>query len=552
MTPPLDARGSTMPARAPQWLADAICKPQAKSGQADRASSGSEIRHLRSVGGREGYIADKLAYLAGMPQGGDGKCEGRAQCLNETAFACARVPGLDRQRLRQQLHEACDANGWRGEEGHAAVDKKIDRAFNDADFKGPYQDDPDWNGAGDTDFGYGMLGETDDNRQPTNAAEAAREHLANAIRDRALQIRIDRAAKALVDAEQRPKIGYPPVRSLTALLAQPCPPTRWRIEQVAPIEARVIAAAQFKAGKTTMRDNAVRSLVDREPFLGRFAIHNPASALVLIDDELSDHMVQDWLGRQNIRNTDAVADVITLRGKVSTFNLFDDTCRAAWSKRFRDLGCDYLILDCLRPILDTFGLDENRDAGLFLVKFDEMLEAAGIRDAMLVHHMGHQGERSRGDSRLLDWPDVNWRLIRENEGPSSARYFSAYGRDVAVPEGRLTFNEATRHLTYVDGSRGDAKTEVALQAVITVLVADARAGGEGLSGRAIEFAVSDEHTQKSIRNAVKLAGHRELVVKAHGSRNATLHRIARPCSACGYPLTAGQGPRHESCEQGAA
>ncbi|MEZ0363419.1 AAA family ATPase [Mycobacterium sp. pUA109] len=398
---------------------------------------------------------------------------------------------------------------------------------------------------GRTDFDPDVLMETDDAGQPT---EDAKDALDAAIRNRALQLRIDKAAKKLVDAEDRPKVEHPPVRSLTALLAQPCPPTRWRIEQVAPIEARTILAAQFKAGKTTLTGNLIRSLVDREDFLGRFAIAKPADNVVLIDDELSEYMVQDWLGRQNIRNTDALADVVTLRGKLASFDLFDDDCRAEWAQRFRNLGCDYLILDCLRPILDAFGLDENRDVGRFLVQFDAMLEAAGIRDALLIHHMGHQGERSRGDSRLLDWPDVNWRIIREDaDDPSSPRFFSAYGRDVTVPEGRLSFNETTRHLTYVDGSRGDAKTEAALQAVLTVLAADARSGGKGLSGRAVEFAVSDEHTQKATRAALKLAARRELTAKAPGERNATLHRIAQPCSMCGHPLAAGQGTRHEEC-----
>lgn len=402
---------------------------------------------------------------------------------------------------------------------------------------------------GNTTFDPGALAEVDAEGQPTQDAIEAHE---TAVRFRAMQIRVNQAAQKLVDAEQRPKIEYPPVRSLRELLTQPCPPTRWRIDGVAPIESRIIMSAQFKSGKTTLTGNLIRSLADREPFLGRFAVHSPARSLVLIDNELSEHMVQDWLGRQGIRTTDAVADVVTLRGKVSTFNLFDDDCRAVWAKRFRDLGCDYLVLDCLRPILDAFGLDENRDAGVFLVKFDSLLEQAGIRDALIVHHMGHSGERSRGDSRLLDWPDANWRLVREDEDPSSSRFFSAYGRDVAIPEGRLAFNEATRHLTYVDGSRGDVKVEAALQAVIAALVADARTGGGGLSGRGIEYAVSDEHTQKSIRDAIKLASRRELVIKAQGLKNATLHRIARPCSMCGYPLAGGQGLRHESCAEVAA
>jgi hypothetical protein len=34
-----------------------------------------------------------------------------------------------------------------------------------------------------------------------------------------------------------------------------------------------------------------------------------------------------------------------------------------WAKALRDLGCDYLILDCLRPVLDALGLIENNEAG---------------------------------------------------------------------------------------------------------------------------------------------------------------------------------------------
>jgi len=381
--------------------------------------------------------------------------------------------------------------------------------------------------------------------------ERTREDL---ILEQAERIRIRREAQALVDAENQPEIEYPPVQSLTALLAKPLPPTRWRIDQVAPTAARIILAAQYKAGKTTLRDNMIRALVDREDFLGHFPVHVPAASLVLIDDELSEHMVQDWLSRQGIRNTNAVTDVVTLRGKVAAFNLFDDRCRDTWARRFRDLGCDYLILDCLRPILDAFGLDENHDAGKFLVAFDALLEEAGIRDALLVHHMGHSGERSRGDSRLLDWPDANWRLLREDpEDPASDRYFSAFGRDVSVAEGRLTFEQTTQHLRYTPGSRGDAQTEAALTALIDVLAEDGRSGGSGLSGRAIEAALAEGgHAQKVIRGAVKLARGQGLVAAAAAARNATLHRIAQPCSACFYPLTAGQVSCHETCKGRAA
>jgi len=63
--------------------------------------------------------------------------------------------------------------------------------------------------------------------------------------------------------------------------------------------------------------------------------------------------------RPNIHNTAAVGRRLTLRGRVFPFNILDDKIRDYWATRLRDLGCDYLMLDCLRPCLDALGLDEK-------------------------------------------------------------------------------------------------------------------------------------------------------------------------------------------------
>src|SRR6187431_819912 len=108
----------------------------------------------------------------------------------------------------------------------------------------------------------------------------------------------------------------------------------------------------------------------------------------------------------------------------------------------------------------------DRDAGRLLVAFDALLAEAKIGEAMVVHHMGHTNERSRGDSRLRDWPDVEWRVNRKDDDPASARFFTAYGRDVNVEEQELGFDETTRCLTVVGGSRRDSKIEEALPVVL--------------------------------------------------------------------------------------
>lgn len=362
-------------------------------------------------------------------------------------------------------------------------------------------------------------------------------------------LRIDREARRRLDEETRPQITLPPVKTLDALLDEPDSLTPFLIDRIAPAGGRVLLSAQYKAGKTTLVGNAIRSLADREPFLGRFDITETKNNIVAIDDELSENTIRRWIRDQNIVNTAAVADVIALRGKVGMFNILDDKCRSMWAKRLQDSGCDYLVLDCLRPILDALGLDENRDAGRFLVAFDALLDEAGIPDALLVQHMGHSNERARGDSRLQDWPDAIWRLVREDDTPESARYFSAYGRDVDVPEGRLDFHPATRRLTYAAGSRKDAKTEMAFLAVIDVLAshAQADADGEGMTSTAVQKALADDHPRANVRAALKQAVGRGLAKVTDGNRRAKLHTIANPCGECGRPMLIGQSERHRVC-----
>ena len=362
------------------------------------------------------------------------------------------------------------------------------------------------------------------------------------------RLRVRREANRRLDDEEHPPVILPPVKSLEMLLAEPDDEEQYRIDKVAPADARIMLNAQWKAGKTTIVDNLVRALVDNEPFLGRFTVHTPAQHLVLIDDEMSERKLRRWLRDQKITNTAAVADVITLRGKLTTFNLLDDKVRGQWATRFRDLGCDYLALDCLRPILDALGLDEKSDAGKFLVAYDALLDEAGISDSLVVQHMGHANERARGDSRLQDWPDAIWNIVRENDQPDSARFFSAYGRDVDVHEGRLSYDLATRRLTYASGSRRDADVEAAFRAVIDLLAAVAKNdNAECLSKNQIEgdLGLSD-HKQKATRAAIKVAVERELVHVETGPRNSQLHRIKHPCADCGYPVTSGRA-RHESC-----
>jgi hypothetical protein len=362
------------------------------------------------------------------------------------------------------------------------------------------------------------------------------------VRERLHRLRVMHEARSRLDQELRPDVQLPEVKPLDVLLAEPDAPVRYRIDRLALDGARIMLSAQYKAGKTTIIGNLLRALADAEPFLGRFDVKIPAKRIALLDDELDENTLRRWLREQGIVNTAAIADVVSLRGRLGSFNLLDERNLAQWIRRLSDIGCDYLILDCLRPVLDSLGLDENKDAGKFLVPFDALLTGAGVRDACVVQHMGHTGERSRGDSRLQDWPDAIWRLVRESNEPDSARFFSAFGRDVNVTEGRLSYTD--RRLIYSDGNRADAKLEAAIRDVLALLAADARRSGEGLNSSELEREV--DYPQKVVRAAVKKLTDNNRVSVHAGAKNAKLHRISSPCGKCGLPVLT-DAPRHESC-----
>jgi AAA domain len=281
------------------------------------------------------------------------------------------------------------------------------------------------------------------------------------------------AALGLVRQDRAGALGEPEFVLLDEFLAVEDEPTRYRVDPLWPVGGRIVAAAQYKAGKTTLRDNIVRALVDKEDFLGAFPVAPPDGRVAIIDDELDEAMLRRWLREQGIVNAGRVA-VLPLRGKVGSFDLRDRAVRARWATKLRAVEAGVVLFDCLRPVLDALGLSEDKEAGRFLVHFDALLDEAGLSEGLVVHHMGHNGERSRGDSRILDWPDATWTLVRERgeDGETAAdarRYFAAYGRDVDVPEGLLTFDRERRRLTLSGGTRRETAADGVLPDILDFL-----------------------------------------------------------------------------------
>ena len=345
-----------------------------------------------------------------------------------------------------------------------------------------------------------------------------------AVQEELTRLRTRNKAQQLLKAELRPPTELPPILTLKERLLIKHPEQQWRINGWQPANTRALLAAQYKAGKTILTGNLARSLADGVYWLDHSETQPVTKGTVtIIDFEMSERQIDGWLKDQNIVNTDKVV-VIPLRGRATTFDILDDKVRAEWAKRLANT--EYLILDCLRPVLDANGLDEHRDAGQFLVAFDELCQQADIPDALLVHHMGHSGERSRGDSRLRDWPDVEWRLVRADDEPSSPRFVTAFGRDVDIPEGEISYNPDTRHVKFLGGSRAISAARLVIPDVISYL----ETLNEPISKSGVSYSLkkTTDHTKKNIDKGIEIAIHDGRITAKVGAHNTHYLTLTNP------------------------
>jgi 5S rRNA maturation endonuclease (ribonuclease M5) len=370
--------------------------------------------------------------------------------------------------------------------------------------------------------------------EPEPADDEERAQYPRLVADELERLRIRRDAAHMLRAEERPKAEKAEWLPLGELLALPPQETSWRIEDWMPTDARIVLAAQRKAGKTTSVGNLMRSLVDGDPWLGIATAEPITGNVVLLDFEMSQSKLTEWLRDQKIGDPSRLI-VVPMRGKGGGFDITDDRTRGQWAAQLRDANCGYVILDCLRPVMDALGLDEDKQAGRFLTAFDALLNEAGVGEATVVHHMGHNGERSRGDSRLRDWPDVEWKIVRKDpDDDASPRFISAYGRDVDQREQLLGYDAITRRLLSLGGTRKESSAAEHIPYVVGLLAAHPHLNAVPAAWFEKTAAKDDASPGRNqVREAVKLAAKNGALFATQGEKNATNYRL---------PIRAGQRP----------
>ncbi len=321
-----------------------------------------------------------------------------------------------------------------------------------------------------------------------------------------------RDAKRMLDTDERSGEEYdvPEPTLLTDLLVEEMQAESWRIHGVWPAGANILMAAGAKAGKTTTTGNVVRSLVDGDRLFKVFKVEPIDGSVGVVDFEMPRGKVKEWLHRQGIVNTQQVA-IWTQRGQAQRFDLRDPDVRKKWVRRLKASGVQVLLIDCLSPVLSALGINENdnTEVGRMVDGVTSLGHEAELDEILLIHHMGHGAERARGASRLLGWPDVNWRINRKRDEknpqaeptPDSPRYFSAYGRDVDVREGRMLMDDDTRHLTYVEGGRSADDKADALGRILVYIKDHPRLATSVIEKRMAEMEIGRNLTRRTLEDA---------------------------------------------------
>ena len=256
----------------------------------------------------------------------------------------------------------------------------------------------------------------------------------------------------------------PDCGTLAELLARP-DTAKYRIEGLLPAGGRMTATAQRKVGKTTLIGNLARSLLTGEDFLGRFPVVPITGRVIVLNYEVTGAQFARWMADIGVPPDRCY--VINLRGRRNL--LADAEGRAELVGQIRAQSGEVLVVDPFGRAYTGKSQNDAAEVTPWLVRLDEVAEQAGITEVILTAHAGWDGERTRGSTALEDWPDVIVTMTRDPD--SDERFIKAEGRDVDLPEDRLSFDPATRTLALSgDGSRRQVRHDDRLHT---------RSGGDG-------------------------------------------------------------------------
>lgn len=257
-----------------------------------------------------------------------------------------------------------------------------------------------------------------------------------------------REVKRLADAMERKDDAKPVWRTLTEQLQQPLEEQLYAVEELLPLGGNALFAGRYKAGKTTINGQLIKSWADNVPFMGTFEVHPDPDRpnVTIFNYEMSEDQFQRWLTEVGVINTDRV-NVVHLRGITLPLAIADvrDTIAAQLAACKTGL---WIVDPASRAFTGAGSITDNSDVATWLGHLDEVKLKAGVRDLVLNIHMGHAAstgeaatERAIGAQAWSAWADALWFLNFDKQGH---RQFWASGRDVELEKQYIHYDETNR------------------------------------------------------------------------------------------------------------
>jgi len=283
--------------------------------------------------------------------------------------------------------------------------------------------------------------------------------------------RVQAEARTIIASEAVRAVEFPP-DPYTYLTAED-EEVVYSVERLHIQGGNTLIVAQYKTGKTSLSLNLYRSLVNCEPFLGKFEVREQEGRVAYFDYEMMETQFKNWLKAGGELDEERMATPWHLRGTI--LPIWIDSVRVQVVDWFKRNDVSTWIVD---PATRAWsGLVENENSNSEILRFTDSLDQikaeAGITDFYLIAHMGRQApftpvgqERARGATRLEDWMDVGWYLTKDDK---NTRYMRAQGRGVDMEPITLNYSSADHALTTSGISRREHDERTSDQKIVDIL-----------------------------------------------------------------------------------
>lgn len=200
--------------------------------------------------------------------------------------------------------------------------------------------------------------------------------------------------------------------SAARLLKQEPEALDWVVKDLHARGDSTMLVAQNKVGKTTLALNLVRSLIDGEPFLGEWDVDLGDGCILYLNYEVSEARFVQWVRRLRLGDPHRLVP-LSLRGL--SFPPDHPDVHRQVARIAEEHESSMIIVDPFQRAFTGESENNSTEVGKFLSKLDEMKEAAGVADLILIDHAGHGAKnRARGSSTKGGWADSTWTLTNES------------------------------------------------------------------------------------------------------------------------------------------